>query len=186
MAILPILDKPEAKLILKQLSQGAHTTSELNEIIVNQRRECSTATLYRRLKELHIANVISLEDGKYTLAELGESLLEVIAKQERVLSQEHRSIGHKQKNYLRSIASKPYSHREYQQTFRKSPTEISDQFKQLSEMGLIEKVDEDKDRKKRGRPKKKYKLTKIGKEVLDNLTKVDEVLEGEDDKNEED
>ncbi|MCH8907003.1 MAG: hypothetical protein IH840_07930 [Candidatus Heimdallarchaeota archaeon] len=178
MAILPILDKPEAKLILKELIYKSRSTKKLNEIIVNDMRKCSTATLYRRLKELHIANVVYLVNGKYSLTELGEELIFEIQSQEQLLEKTKLGLGHKQKGYLSSIGSKPYTQQEYQRTFQKSPTEISDQFKHLLKLGLIEIQLPKNSKKKRGRPTKRFKLTQAGKEVLTNLSKVDEILKG--------
>ncbi|MCY3413446.1 MAG: helix-turn-helix transcriptional regulator [Candidatus Heimdallarchaeota archaeon] len=166
MAILPVFQRVETKEIMAILLKGPKSASELNSILVLQPENavCSTSTLYRRLKELHLASILEKDDdNRYVITNYGLKLYQdfnaepvvITQTQEKVLKKFEEVQG--KSDLLRSMSV--------------SPNTLSQTIDTLIDEDLIEEVE--KEQKPRGRPKKKYSLTSKGREALKSKKRME-------------
>ena len=130
----------------------------------------TTATVYRRVKELQLVGMISkTKDNKVYLTDYGyQCLLEIQGREIRLKSSRRDILNIIQQK--KDISIKEIQNHGY------SPVTIQRSVQDLEELELVEKDLKDKEleeERKVGRPKKKFKLTKKGIEYL----KIKEKLE---------
>ncbi len=145
----------------------------------------TTATIYRRLKELELAGFIIRQppdSNSFILTEQANDILDrQILKHPEIteLRRSHRAL-------LRQIKQhEGVNVVELQETARMSPTTINVGLQKLSNLGLIEQISSQvaqskekpitkKEKKIRpGRPKKRHKLTKKGKKVYEEQIQLE-------------
>jgi DNA-binding HxlR family transcriptional regulator len=152
MAILPILDRKETKAIMKAIEEKPRTAKELNEIVVMEKSLCSTSSLYRRLSELMMAAILEKEEV-YRLTEYGKTIVKEMEKE---------TIPKIEVEIIKAIRVLNIpSTVEIQQQMNISPNKLVLNLKKMEEDGLL---DMKKEKKGKGRPSKKYSVTKKGKE----------------------
>ena len=134
----------------------------------------TTATIYRRLKELELAGLIIRQppgSKTFILTQQANDILDRYPEMTH-LRKPHREVLQQIKQY------KDANVVELQEKALLSPTTINVGLQKLSELGLIEqiKIDPKKPIKslKRGRPKKRHRLTKKGEEVYEAQTMLEE------------
>lgn len=183
MAISPLLEQEDAKLIVHLLLNSKKTVGEINEhLLKNEKVSISTATLYRRVKELTLAGFIEkLDSGSYTTTELGKKTYNEIFGQITTsndglnnLSDLLRQISHKESYILHKINQKPTYTSGLLQEISISPNELVEIFKILTQYNLIEVVE--KPGKKPGRPKKMYKISQTGILLIQEIEKLKQKL----------
>ncbi|MFX1508220.1 MAG: hypothetical protein ACFFDC_19205 [Promethearchaeota archaeon] len=139
----------------------------------------TTATIYRRLKELELAGFIIRQPPDSNTFILTKQAIDILDQQIlqhpeiTELKRSHRALlrqikQHKNANVI-----------ELQEKALMSPTTINIGLQKLSNLGLIEPVKIDKKKpirslKRPGRPKKRHKLTKKGEEVYEAQTMLEE------------
>lgn len=139
----------------------------------------TTATIYRRLKELELAGFIIREppdSNTFILTQQAKNILDQQILQHPEITELKRS----HRTLLRQIKQ----HRdvnviELQEKALMSPTTINVGLQKLSNLGLIEPAKADSEKpikslKRPGRPKKRHKLTKKGEKVYKAQTKLEE------------
>ena len=117
MAIIPILEQKDSKIIVKTLLEKNLTIKELNESLIKQKNlNISTATLYRRVKELYLAGLLDkLENGSYTVSNNGKVAYNELYTRSTSRSDLHYSLSEiinhlsgKESYILRKIKTKSY------------------------------------------------------------------------------
>ena len=143
----------------------AVTITEMSSYFQSQKgtKTLTTATLYRRVKELQLAGFITKNKAKkLVLTEFGEEKISDIQREEIRLKRSRRDI----LNVIQeehSISVQDIQSRGF------SPVTIQQSVEELKNLALVEQDLENKpliNKKKVGRPKKLYKLTKKGKQTL--------------------
>ena len=152
MAIIPILERKETKAIMEEIRKRPMTAKELNEIVVIEKSLCSTSSLYRRLSELMMASILEKEEA-YKLTEYGETIVKELEK-ETIQKVEVEIINAIQELNIPSTI-------EIQHQMNISPNKLVSKLKIMKKEGLLDLKTE---KKGKGRPSKKYKVTKKGKE----------------------
>jgi len=139
----------------------------------------TTATIYRRLKELELAGFIIRQPPDSNTFILTQQAIDLLDQQVlqhpeiTELKRSHRALlrqikQHKNANVI-----------ELQEKALMSPTTINIGLQKLSNLGLIEPVKSNKKKamkslKRPGRPKKRHRLTKKGEEVYEAQTMLEE------------
>ncbi len=133
--------------------------AEINSHFQNKQVEVkTTATIYRRVKELQLAGIIKRDsDNKISLSDYGKKNLIEFQKQELRLKKSRRDI-------LQNIPANESISRSQLQTQGFSPVTIQKSVEELEKLDLVEKVVNKPD--KVGRPIKQFRLTKKGMKVL--------------------
>ncbi|MHA2203142.1 MAG: hypothetical protein ACW991_05585 [Candidatus Hodarchaeales archaeon] len=139
----------------------------------------TTATIYRRLKELELAGFVIRQPPDSNTFILTQQAIDILDQQIlqhpeiTELKRSHRSL-------LRQIKQhKDANVIELQEKALMSPTTVNVGLQKLSNLGLIEPIKVDKKKpvrslKRPGRPKKRHKLTKKGEEVYEAQTILEE------------
>ncbi|MFX1515125.1 MAG: hypothetical protein ACFFC6_02370 [Promethearchaeota archaeon] len=139
----------------------------------------TTATIYRRLKELELAGFIVRQPPDSNNFILTQQAIDILDQQIlqhpeiTELKRSHRAL-------LRQIKRhKDVNVIELQEKASMSPTTINVGLQKLSNLGLIEPVKVDKKKpirssKRPGRPKKRHRLTKKGEDVYEAQTMLEE------------
>ncbi|UCG04112.1 MAG: hypothetical protein JSW11_09010 [Candidatus Heimdallarchaeota archaeon] len=139
----------------------------------------TTATIYRRLKELELVGFIIRQPPDSNTFILTQQAIDILDRQIlqhpeiTELKRSHRSLlrqirQHKNANVI-----------ELQEKAQLSPTTINVGLQKLSNLGLIEPIKVDKKKpigslKRPGRPKKRHKLTKKGEEIYEAQAMLEE------------
>lgn len=167
MAILPILEREDVKTILLLIQkENKITAPELNDKLVQGGKITSSSGLYRRLKELLMADILQKVDSYYSLTNYGTKIFQQF--------QEHEQVSFKEREILTKF-SQAQSSSDIQRMMSISPNTLTKNIKNLVKQDLIEQVEEDDKTSKRskpGRKKKKYKLTKKGEKVAEDTKKL--------------
>ena len=138
----------------------------------------TTATIYRRLKELELAGFIIRQPPDSNTFILTQQAIDILDQQ--IL--EHPEITELKRSH-RALLRQIKQHKnanviELQEKALLSPTTINVGLQKLSNLGLIESVKIDKKKpisqKRPGRPKKRHRLTKKGEEVYEAQTMLEE------------
>lgn len=131
----------------------------------------TTATIYRRVKELQLVGIISKNQlNKVILTEYGFKCLLDIQGEEIKLKKSRRRI-------LSIIQREKSISVQEIQNYGYSPVTIQRSVQDLEQLDLVEKNLKEKaivKQKKAGRPKKMFKLTKKGKKYLKTKEKLEE------------
>ena len=176
MAISPLLEQKDSKIIVKTLLETRKTVKELNEYFLTTKIiAISTATLYRRVKELYLAGFLEkLEDGSYTVSDIGKTAYNELFSQKYNLDEIQnnisllvRQINQKESYILKNLQKHPSYTSGLVQDLSISPNDLLQFLENLIRLKLIEVVE--KPGKKPGRPKKVYRLTDTGKHILQEL-----------------
>jgi DNA-binding PadR family transcriptional regulator len=160
--------------------------SEINEALTKKGdKSLTTATVYRRLKELELVGLILRDppDSKnYIISEQGIEILTQHVQQQPEIAQMRRS--HRQ--LLREIEQQEGINVVQLQSTGLSPTTINKGIQDLTDLGLVEQYrsrdimaeKEFKSKKapvyKPGRPKIRHKLTKKGKKIAEEQKEIEE------------
>jgi DNA-binding HxlR family transcriptional regulator len=151
------------------------TITEMSSHFQSQKgtRTLTTATLYRRVKELQLAGFITKNKAKQiVLTEFGEEKISDIQREEIRLKRSRRDILNViQKAHSISVQD--------MQNSGFSPVTIQQSVEELKNLALVEQDFENKPvlkRKKVGRPKKLYRLTKKGKQILKKQEELEKEL----------
>ncbi len=161
MAILPIMERKEVKVIMSELDNKPLTAFDLNNIIVLQRNICSTSTLYRRLTELVIASILDKTDKVYSITKYGRRIYSEF--QEYHISIRERDILIK--------FSREKSFNEILNNTSISPNKLQFIINRLLDEKLIRETSTISSNKP-GRPKKRYTMTEKGKVISENTKKL--------------
>lgn len=160
-------------------------SAEINKSLTSKiEKSLTTATIYRRLKELELAGFVSRdppESNQYVLTNQGENIfIQHIQKQPEIgqIKRSHRKL-------LREIEEQEGINVVQLQTTGLSPTTINKGIQDLAGMGLVEQYsrkneitkEDHKPKKrsvfKRGRPKIRHKLTKKGKKIAEEQKEIE-------------
>lgn len=163
-------------------------SSEINSILTTE-KGFTTATIYRRLRELEVAGFIIRDppgSKSLSLSSKAKSILEDRIRRQPVLLELKRTY----RSLLYQFQKKESLNvQELQEQSNLSPNTVVQGLQDLQDLGLIEqvktstilseKVEEPKKMKKRlksgpGRPAKFHRLTKKGKEVYKEQKKLEE------------
>ncbi len=151
------------------------TIAEMNTFFQSRKtgKALTTATLYRRIKELHLAGFITKNKAKQILlTDFGKEKIADIQGREIRLKRSRRDI-------LNVIQEEPSISVQGIQQRGFSPVTIKQSVEDLKELALVKEDLEKKtkDTKKRvGRPKKSYKLTKKGVKALKKQEELEKEL----------
>lgn len=176
MAISPLLEQRDSKIIVKTVLNSKKTIKELNEhFMTTNILNISTATLYRRVKELYLAGFLEkLEDGSYTASDYGRTAYnELFNKNEQSseiqnsISEVVRQLSKKDAYILQKLHKRPTFTSGILKEISISPNDLLKVLDYLLQIGLIEVVE--KPRKKPGRPKKVYRLTNTGEHTIQEI-----------------
>jgi len=128
----------------------------------------TTATIYRRVKELHLAGILMRDsENRIYLTDFGKKNLAEIKKQEIRLKKSRRAI-------LQKIPTRKSISRSELQTKGFSPVTIQKSMVELQNLDLVEQVV--KKPEKVGRPEKQFKLTKKGLRILRKHSELEEKI----------
>ena len=170
MAVIDIFRQKEIQAILNLLKEGEKTGAELNDRIVTiAALNISTATFYRRLKELIMANVIKKVGKVYRLTAFGIKLYE-----EFLTTAIHQEIiSPKEQVILRQVKlHDSISKKEILSEMIGSNSDLLQKIHELEEAGYIQPIKSKKKRKSRGRPSPTYRLTKKGRKTIEEVDKL--------------
>ncbi len=170
-------------------------SNEINAVLTKSKEEnedkndtsLTTATIYRRLKELELAGFIKRDppSSKFLfLTQEGEEVLtKYVQKQPEIIQMKrsHRAL-------LHEIEQQEGINVVQLQTTGLSPTTINKGIQDLAGMGMVEQYSSKKEIKekekqpkkaasfklKRGRPKIRHKLTKKGKKISEEQKQIEE------------
>ncbi|MHA1946142.1 MAG: hypothetical protein ACXAC6_18255 [Candidatus Hodarchaeales archaeon] len=149
------------------------TIPEINRFFNSEssKAHLTTATVYRRVKELQLVGIISKnQSNKVILTDYGFKCLLDIQGEKLKLKKSRRGI-------LNIIQQKKNVSVQEIQNHGYSPVTIQRSVQDLEQLDLVEKNLKEKTiakQKKAGRPKKMFKLTKKGKEYLKTKEKLEE------------
>jgi len=179
MAISPVLEKRESRLIVKTLLNASKTMKELNDYFLsNKERHISTATLYRRVKELYLAGFLDkMDDGSYKASNHGRMAYNELFndkknsdKLENNSSVLVRKLTGKESYVLQKLQVRPSYTSGLISSISISPNNLLEILENLIQLQLSEVIE--KTGQKPGRPKKIYKLTERGKLILQELEEL--------------
>ena len=178
MAVPPLLEQKYSKEIIEILLKKHMTIPELNESNETKNLSISTATLYRRMKELTLAGFLEkLEDGTYTVSTFGEKTYNELFSAKNSSNDLQKDISgllselsHKQSYVLHKIQQKPAYTSGLLQEISISPNELTEIFKILMHYNLIEIIE--RPGKKPGRPKKMYQISEKGKLFIQTVEEL--------------
>ena len=184
MAISPILEQKDSRLIVKLLLNTNKTVKELNDYFMNQKEiVISTATLYRRVKELFFAGYLDkLDDGSYITSDHGKMTYNELFSRNNQLAKDNnnnsdmvRQLTGKESYVLRRLQIRPAYTSGLIKDITISPNDLLQILDSLIQLQLIEVIE--KSGKKPGRPKKIYRLTENGKLILKQIDKLKKKLQ---------
>ena len=180
--MLDLLASKGTKEIMEYIRAHPESSSvDINNHFTSDRtpETLTTATIYRRLKELELAGFIIRHPPDSNTFILTQQAIDILDQQIlqhpeiTELKRSHRALlrqikQHKNANVI-----------ELQRKALMSPTTINIGLQKLSNLGLIEPVKSDKkepirSQKRPGRPKKRHRLTKKGEEVYEAQTILEE------------
>lgn len=184
MAISPILEQEDSRIILENLSASSKTIKELNELLLSTKLiDISTATLYRRIKELYSAGYIEkLAEGSYIISELGRVAYNELYKNKKKLDEKPSlhidlisQLSSKDSDILRKLQQQSTYTSKLLSRTAISPNDLLKIIDKLIQLHLIDVVE--KPGKKPGRPKKIYKLTENGYLILQYIEELKQKLQ---------
>ena len=179
MAISPILEQRDSREILKTLLYTKKTVKELNEYFLTKKNlNISTATLYRRVKELYLAGFLEkLDTGSYIASDHGKMAYNELFNSNKQLTKikentaEYiRQLTGKESLILEKLRKRQYYTRSMMDEISISPNNLIQILDNLLQLQLIEVIE--KPRKKPGRPKKIYRITDRGKLILQQIEEI--------------
>ena len=143
----------------------------------------STATIYRRIKELFLADYLTkLDDGSYIVSEYGRMAYNELYKQSKHLDESQQSLTQivnllsgKESYILQKLQYGPSYTSNMVSKIAISPNDLLKVFDKLIQLQLIEVYE--KPGKKPGRPKKIYKLSEHGKLILQQIEELKQKLQ---------
>ncbi|MFX0122488.1 MAG: hypothetical protein ACFFAE_02540 [Candidatus Hodarchaeota archaeon] len=181
--MLDLLASKGTKEILEYIREHPKKSSvEINAYFTSEETSelLTTATIYRRLKELELAGFIIRQPPDSNTFILTHQAIDILDQQIlqhpeiTELKRSHRAL-------LRQIKQhKDANVIQLQKKAMMSPTTINVGLQKLSNLGLIEPVKVNKKKiaikalKRPGRPKKRHRLTKKGEEVYEAQTMLEE------------
>ncbi|MHA2104817.1 MAG: hypothetical protein ACW981_15425 [Candidatus Hodarchaeales archaeon] len=179
MAVLPILEQKNSKIVIKTLLEKEKTIKELNEYFINlEYVNISTATLYRRVKELFLAGLIEKrENGSYSVTEHGKTAYNELygrKKRSKKIQGDYSPIIGKLSGKESYVLNKLQNQQAYTSSLLRdmsiSPNYLVKLLANLTQLQLVKIVEVPG--KKPGRPKKVYQLTALGKQVLSEIEEL--------------
>ncbi|MFW9904916.1 MAG: hypothetical protein ACFFFH_11330 [Candidatus Thorarchaeota archaeon] len=180
--MLDLLASKGTKEIMEYIRKHPESPSvEINAYFTDKEASVkfTSATIYRRLKELELAGLIIRhppDSNTFILTQQAINILDQQIPQHPEITELKRS----HRVLLRQIKRhKNANVIELQEKALMSPTTVNMGLQKLSNLGLIEPVNVDKKKpirslKRPGRPKKRHRLTKKGEEVYETQTMLEE------------
>ncbi|MFX0085903.1 MAG: winged helix-turn-helix transcriptional regulator [Candidatus Hodarchaeota archaeon] len=186
--MLDVLTAKGTITILEFIKENAPIkSSKINDALTAKGdKPLTTATVYRRLKELELVGLILRDppDSKiYIISEQGNEILTQHLQQQPEITQMRRS--HRQ--ILREIEQQEGINVVQLQSTGLSPTTINKRIQDLTDLGLVKQYrkrdlmveKESKSKKapvlKPGRPKIRHRLTKKGKKIAEEQKEIEEI-----------
>jgi DNA-binding HxlR family transcriptional regulator len=187
--MLDLLASKGTKEIMEYIRKHPNSkSSDINAYFRSDEAHASltTATIYRRLKELELAGFIIREPPDSNTFVLTQQAIDILD-QQILQHPEITELKRSHRTLLRQIKQhKNANVIELQEKALLSPTTINVGLQKLSNLGLIEPVKVDKKKpirslkrpgqpkKRPGRPKKRHRLTKKGEEVYEAQIMLEE------------
>lgn len=183
MAVSPLLEQRDSRIIVETLLSASKSIKELNEYLLSNNVRISTATIYRRIKELYLADfLMKLDDGSYIVSEHGRMAYNELYKQSKQLDESQRSftqiinqLSGKESYILKKIQHGPSYTSGMVSKIAISPNDLLKIFDKLIQLQLVQVTE--KPGKKPGRPKKIYSLTDNGNLILQQIEELKQKIQ---------
>lgn len=172
MAAIPLLTKKEAQWILKMLAKGHTQSQAMHDKIALEKRLCSTATFFRRLKELQYAGYVRQRSkGHYELTTAGAAAAEQVR-----APGSWTKLRVTQVRILTQLREEEYTRGDLRRSLSMSPNTLVRDMRELTKQGLIEETGSlnasPDEKKSKGRPAKKWALSNSGIECTEQAEEL--------------